>query len=646
MLRPSVTEERAIRSPRSARPKTPSPETSACASIRHTRTGATSRAVDSGPVAPRSVLVPRAAYGADTGAKPTRPLRDEVIYEVHARGLTMSAPDAPAGCAGTFAAAAAKADHLASLGVTAVEFLPVQETQNDTNDPASMSTRGMNYWGYSTLAYFAPDRRYACDRTPGGPTREFRAMVSAFHSRGIKVYLDVVFNHTAEGGSGGASGEVTPLFSLRGLDSATYYELARNAHYFQDNSGVGANLATSVTPTRRLVLDALGYWVREMGVDGFRFDLATVLGNTCARGCFRYERDATTTPLTAAVRALPARPRGGGDGVDLIAEPWAIGDGTYQLGNLPAGWAEWNDRFRDLMRQSQNQLGVASVTPGWLSARIAGSSDLYRARDRGPSASVNFLVAHDGFTLFDLYHCNGPNNTQAWPFGPSDGGSNNNISWDQGGDTSRQRQAARTGLALLMTSAGVPMITGGDEMLRTIHCNNNPYNLDSDRNWLDWTQLTAQSAFLTFARRVIRFRGAHPSLRPAEFWMGRDRNGDGVADVTWLRADGRRAEGAYMDDPNQNFLAWRLDGTEAGDSVRGVMVLYNRGADAVRVTLPTPRAGGGWFQFADTGAWLEASSNAWEPGAEPAITDGHYNVVARSAAVLIERASTSSAMAP
>lgn len=595
------------------------------------RTGASARARDSAPYAPKGVVL---ADPPAAGAGPSRPFRDEVIYEVHLRGLTMRDPDAPAGCAGTYAAAGARAAYLAGLGVTAVEFLPVQETQNDTND-LEASTRGDNYWGYSTLGYFAPDRRYACDRTPGGPTREFRAMVRAFHERGIKVYLDVVFNHTAEGGSGGTAGEAATLYSLRGLDGATYYQLARNANYYQDNNGVGANVATSAPATRRLVLDALRYWAGPMGVDGFRFDLASVLGNTCGRGCFRYERE--TAMLTAPVSELPARPADGGPGVDLIAEPWGIGDGTYQLGNFPRGWSEWNGAYRDLVRRSQNQLGVARVTPGAVAERVAGSSPLFRPRDRRPWASVNFLVAHDGFTLFDLYHCNGPNNGQPWPYGPSDGGSTDNLSWDQGGDVARQRQAARTGLALLLTSAGVPMVTGGDEMLRSLRCNNNPYNLDSERNWLDWSQLDAQPAYATFARRVMQFRAAHPALRPPDFWMGVDRNGDGLADLGWYRADGRRAEGAYMDDPEARFLAWRVDGAERRDPARSIYVAYNRDSSPVTVTLPTPRAGAGWFQAADTAVAFEAASNAWAPGAESRINDGRYVLGARAVAVLIER---------
>ncbi len=596
------------------------------------RTGsATARVRDSGPYAPKGIVL------ADTdaaGAGPTRPFRDEVIYEVHLRGLTMRDPEAPAGCAGTYAAAGARAAYLAELGVTAVEFLPVQETQNDTND-LEMSTRGANYWGYSTLGFFAPDRRYACDRSPGGPTREFRAMVRAFHGRGIKVYLDVVFNHTAEGGAGGTAGEVTSLYSLRGLDSATYYQLARGAGYYQDNNGVGANVATNLPATRRLVMDALRYWAGPMGVDGFRFDLASVLGNACARGCFRYDRDAPM--LTAPVTALPARPANGGPGVDLIAEPWGIGDGTYQLGNFPRGWSEWNGAYRDLVRQSQNKLGVVRVTPGWLADRIVGSYGLFHPRDRRPWSSVNFVVAHDGFTLFDLYHCNGPNNSQPWPYGPSDGGSTDNISWDQGGDPSRQRQAARTGLALLMLSAGVPMITGGDEMLRSVRCNNNPYNLDSERNWLDWSQLTTQPAYATFARRMMRFRAAHPALRPADFWTDADRNGDGLPGVSWYRADGRRAEGSYMDDAEARYLAWRLDGAELGDDARSLYVAYNRDSMPVTVTLPPTRAGAGWHQAVDTAATFEAASNAWAPGAEARVNDGRYVLGARAVAVLIER---------
>ena len=599
------------------------------------RTGPTSRARDSGPVAPKSIVVDD-GIDEPVGDRPTRPLRDEVVYEVHLRGFTMGDPSAPAGCAGTYAAAGARAAYLADLGVTAVEFLPVQETQNDAND-AAMSTRGMNYWGYATLAYLAPDRRYSCDRTPGGPTREFRAMVRAFHEHGLKVYLDVVFNHTAEGGAGGTAGDTTALFSLRGLDNATYYELARDARYFEDETGIGANVATAVPATRRLVLDALAYWAGPMGVDGFRFDLAAVLGNTCTRGCFSYERDATSTPLTGAVTVLPARAATGGAGVDLIAEPWGVGAGTYQLGNFPRGWAEWNGQYRDLVRQSQNQLGVATVTPGWLSDRIAGSSELFRPRGRGPAASVNYLVSHDGFTLFDLYHCNGPNNAQPWPLGPSDGGTTDNYSWDQGGDASRQRQAARTGLALLLMSAGVPMLTGGDEMLRTVHCNNNPYNLDSSRNWLDWSLAATNAPFATFARRMLRFRAAHPALRPADFWSGMDHDGNGLADVTWYRADATRADGTYMDDAAQRFLAWRLDGSEFGDIVRSIYVAYNRDAAQVAVVLPTPRAGAAWYQAADTGAWLEGSANSADPGAEARVNDNHYTLAARAVAVLVER---------
>ena len=379
---------------------------------------------DSGPTAPKGIVVPDAP--PDFGTRPARPLRDDVIYEVHLRGFTEAAGGA---CAGTYAGAAAKASYLASLGVTAVEFLPIQETRNDQNDADPTSDSGDNYWGYSTLAYFAPDRRYACDRSPGGPTRELRAMVHAFHDAGVKVLLDVVYNHTAEG-SGGS------LLSLRGLDNAGYYQLDRAGTGFTNDNGVGADLATDKPLAAQLVLDSLHYWHDVIGVDGFRFDLAPVLGNTCGPGCFTFDP------------AFPARIASELPGTPLIAEPWGTVAGSYEVGHFPAGWSEWNDKFRDTIRQDQNQVG--SITPGALGERIAGSPDLYAAR--GPDAGVSYLVSHDGFTLHDLYACDGPSNAQAWPYGPSDGGSTTNHSWDHGGDPAAQRQAVRTGMLLEMVS--------------------------------------------------------------------------------------------------------------------------------------------------------------------------------------------------
>ncbi|MBV8758816.1 MAG: glycogen-debranching protein [Deltaproteobacteria bacterium] len=527
---------------------------------------------------------------ADTGARPDRPLRDDIIYEVQLRGFTQSLGTP---CAGTYAGAAAQAPYLASLGVTAVEFLPLAETRNDHNDDDPTSDSGDNYWGYSTLAYFAPDRHYACDRTPGGPTRELHAMVKAFHDANIKVLVDVVYNHTAEGGGGSQ-------LSLRGIDNAGYYQLDKAGTGFTNSNGVGADVATDKPLAAALVLDSLRYWHDSLGVDGFRFDLAPVLGNVCGPGCFKFDP------------AFPARIAAALPGAPLIAEPWGVVAGSYEVGHFPAGWSEWNDRFRDTIRADQNQFGTSAAgTPGWLSDRIAGSTDLYHARS--PEAGVSYLVSHDGFTLHDLYACNAPNNTQAWPYGPSNGGSTTNHSWDHNGDAAAQRQAVRTGLLLMMTSAGVPMITGGDELGRSLRCNNNPYNLDSPANWLDYS--TQSDPLWTFASRLFHYRTAHPELRPAAF----------TGDYQWYDATGSPAGGAYMDDATKPVLAWRIGAT---------YVAYNRSPNPLTITLPS---GPTWYRVADTGAWMEPQANSSEAGSEYQMHQAQYTLAGRSAALFLTR---------
>jgi isoamylase len=361
------------------------------------------------------------------------------------------------------------------------------------------------------------------------------------------------------------------------------------------------------------VLDSLRYWRDELGVDGFRFDLAPILGNETVQG-FKYTPGVLETIATEI-------------GTDLIAEPWGVVAGSYQVGNFPKGWSEWNDRYRDLIRQDQNQVGVAQVTPGWLAARIHGSSELFRSDGRPPSASVNFLVAHDGFTLFDLYACDAPDNGQAWPFGPSDGGSNDNKSWDHNGDAAAQRQAARTGFALLMLSQGVPMITGGDERLRSQRCNNNPYNLDSPVTWLDWD--APEPAFTIFARRLMQFRRTHAAFRP-DTWIE-------PAQISWRDAAGNVASAAYMDDATRPVLAWRLDGAALGDVSPAIYVAYNRGLALAQVTLPPPPSGLAWYRVADTGAWMEPQANSAAPGAEYRMNQSRYDLVARSLALFIAR---------
>lgn len=596
-------------------------------------TGATDRNRDTALVAPKSVVIDTAI--PSFGTKPTRAFKDEVVYEVHVRGLTKNDSSVPVAERGTYAGAARKAAYLKSIGVTAIELLPVQETTNDAND-VIVSTTDDNYWGYMTLNYFAPDRRYAMDKTAGGPTREFISMVKAFHDQNMKVYIDVVYNHTAEGGVGNASGSQAQLLSFRGLDNASYYELGNDAAFYYDNTGIGANFNTTSTMAVDLIIDSLAWWKDGLGVDGFRFDLASVLGNSCNRGCYNFDKLNTANALNRAVTQLPARPAGGGAGADLIGEPWAIGAGTYRVGDFPSGWAEWNGIYRDTFRKDQNQLGVENVTPGQLATRFAGSSDLYADDGRKPWHSVNFLVAHDGFTNRDLYAYNSKNNLQPWPYGPSDGGEDSNHSWDQGGNATLQRQAARNALALLAFSSGVPMITGGDEMYRTQYGNNNAYNLDSDKNWLNWSDATTNANFLNFTRRLFNFRLAHPALRPANFFTGAV-GPSGLKDIQWLTDTGAEASGAYMDNVNNHFLAFRIDGAPAGDSAASIYVAYNGWSGVVTATLPAPRPGKAWYRVGDTAPWMESAGNFVEPGSETFLGGSTYDLAGRSILMLIEK---------
>ncbi len=566
-------------------------------------TSSANRAKDSGPVAPKGVVV--AELPPAMGTRPARPISDEVIYEVNLRGFTMR--DAIP-CAGTYAGAATRAAYLADLGVTAIELMPIQETPNARNDVDPTTDAGDNYWGYSTLAYFAPDRRYACDPSPGGPTRELRAMVRAFHDRGVKVYVDVVYNHTAEGGGGS-------LLSLRGLDNAGYYQLDRAGTGFTNSNGVGADLATQKPLAAGLVIDSLHYWRDALGVDGFRFDLAPVLGNTCGPGCFHFD---PAFPATIAHELA---------GADLIAEPWGVVAGSYEVGQFPAGWSEWDDRFRDTVRADQNQRGTVAITPGSLATRLSGSPDLYDRGGRLPSASINYLVSHDGFTLHDLYACNASNNAQAWPSGPSDGGTTDNRSWDHGGDAAKQREAARTGFALMMLAQGVPMMTGGDERLHGQHCNNNPYNLDSPTTWIDWSG--DEPAFTTFARRLMKFRAAHPALRYAP-WMA-------TSQRSYRDGTGAVASGGYLGNSGNGVLGWLLDGVALGDPSPAIFVVYNRDVAATSATLPAPPTGTAWYRVADTGAWMETDANSAEPGAEYRMMQTHYDLGARSLALFVAR---------
>jgi isoamylase len=585
------------------------------------------RLIDSGTYAPKGiVLVPSTQ---STGTKPTRAQKDDVIYEVNVRGFTKQDPSIATQYQGTYYGAGLKASYLASLGVTAVEFLPLQETQNDANDVVPNSDANQNYWGYMTEDFFAPDRRYAYNKSAGGPTAEFQAMVQAFHNAGIKVYMDVVYNHTAEGGSWSSTDPTTATeYSWRGLDNTTYYELTSGNQYFYDNTGIGANYNTYNTVAQNLIIDSLAYWSNTMGVDGFRFDEGPILGNACLNGAaqsgapncpnggFYFDAADPNVAINRILKEFTVRPATGGSGLDLYAEPWAAsGSNEYQLGGFPKGWSEWNGLFRDSVRQAQNELGNMTIHITQDANDFSGSSNLYQASGRAPWNSTNFIDIHDGMTLKDVYACNGTNNSQAWPYGPSDGGIANNYSWDQGmsagtGAAVDQRRAARTGLAFVMLSAGTPMMQGGDEHLRSLQCNNNAYNLDSTANWLSYSWTTDQSNFYNFAQRLIAFRKAHPALRPVTWYTS--------SQAVWYEPSGAVADSSYWNNTSNYAIAYTVNGSSLGDS-NSMYIAYNGWSGSVTFTLPAPPTGTNWYRVTDTCDWNDGPNTFVTPGNETLI---------------------------
>lgn len=589
--------------------------------------GPAHRLKDSGQAAPKGIVLK--PDETSVGTRPTRALKEEIIYEVHLRGLTAQDQSIPVAERGTYLGAARKADYLKELGVTAIEFLPLHEFTNEQN--ASAPEADDDYWGYATLGFFAPERRYAKDQSPGGPTREFKAMVRAFHDRNIKVYLDVVYNHTGEGGvySDGNEPKTTNILSWRGLDNRTYYELTKDGGFYFDNTGVNGNFNCANSIARDQILDSLKYYSKVLGVDGFRFDLCPVLGNTIefqqsdGEG-FNFDKMPAGNPLNRAVKELPVRQAAGGLGVDLIAEPWnGAGGGGQQQGNFPSGWAEWNDRYRECFRKSQNKLGFAQVTPSEIATRVAGSRDLYQDDGRKPWHSINALVAHDGPCLRDLYAFN----------------NNGRTAWDQDGNKNQQRQAARNGFALPLLSIGVPMFTGGDEMYRTQRGDDNPYNKDLDWNHLNWKDLETNKNHFKFASRVIAFRKAHPILRPAEYFDGNDHNGNGLRDITWYRDDAREPDNDYWNATDRHFLGYRLDCTEgaSADTTHSIFVGYNGWRDPVKIKIPKAAGTRKWFRAGDTGQWMEDDGNFREAGSEDELANEEYEMKGRSLIVLIEK---------
>lgn len=614
------------------------------------QSGADARFKDSELVAPKGIVFLNKQFSqpSDSKSKPQRAFKDEIIYEVHLRGLTKNDMQIPQNLRGTYKGAALKAAYLKKLGVTAVEFLPVQESQNDLNDfnADKKSAEGVNYWGYMTINYFSPDRRFAFDQTPGGPTKEFKQMTEAFHAAGIKVYLDVVYNHTFEGGLGSDT-DKADLISYRGIDNSSYYLLSSDHKHYWENTGTGNNLNTAQPVVRNLILDSLKYWKNKMGVDGFRFDLAPVLGNSMIENGFSFNKFDSQNALNRLVKELPVRPDSGGEGADLIAEPWTTS--SYNIGEFPWGWAEWNGSFRDIFRQFQNKSGVVGITPSMLAQKFVGSSEIFQNNGRKPWHSVNFMDAHDGFTLADIFKYNSKNNFLSWPYGSSDGGSDNNDSWDQNNNLLQQRQSARNAMVFLALSAGVPMIQGGDEFLRTLNGNNNSYNLDNSANWLDWSLVNnnENNHFYNLTQKLFSFRQAHSSLRPITYFDGTDHNQNGLKDITWYTAEGLEPSENYWTNSQNRFLAYQIDASEfKNESVNSIYVATNGFDHDVNLTIPCQKPKGQlkssssechWYRVSDTADWFENQNNIRESGAEDSLTNLNYVIHARSVLILIEK---------
>jgi glycogen operon protein len=542
---------------------------------------------DSAAFAPLGVVVDGIFDWGDDHP-PRTPHRDTLIYELHVKGFTKRHPDVPENLRGGYLGLVSDAaiDHFRGLGITAVELLPVHHYV----DEHRLVKLGLtNYWGYNPLAYFAPEPRYATDTAPNTAIREFKSMVKGLHSAGIEVLLDVVYNHTAEGDSHG------PTVSMRGIDNSSYYRLGEHdKRVCIDFTGCGNTLHTHHPRVLQLVMDSLRYWVTEMHVDGFRFDLAAALG----RGYDAFDK---LGAFLGVLRQDPVLSR-----VKLIAEPWDIGAGGYQLGNFPSGWSEWNGQFRDQIRQVWK--GEAGVGP--LATRLAGSSDLFNRDGRTPQASINFVTAHDGFTLHDLVSYSRKHN-EANGEENRDGESHNN-SWNHGVEGPaddpqiaglRERQR-RNLLATLMLSQGIPMISAGDEIGRTQRGNNNAYCQDSELSWLDWNLTSEKTDLLAFTRYLTQLRREQPGLRRCGFFTGERVAKPGIKDVTWFDAAGAELVGDAWGQPGPARLGARILGEliEGGGEARSdtLFVMVNTGPDVLRFVLPDHRESERWERLFDT----------------------------------------------
>ena len=565
---------------------------------------------DSATLMPKCIVVDR-SFDWEGDEPPRTPLNESSVYETHVRGLTMTHPDVPEQLRGTYAGMAHPSviGHLVDLGVTAVELLPVHHFLNEGFlDGLGLS----NYWGYSTIGFFAPHGGYSASGERGQQVLEFKELVKALHRAGLEVLLDVVYNHTNEGNERG------PTLSMRGIDNAAYYRLSYDdPSRHVDFTGTGNSLNVQHPAALRLVMDSLRYWVTDMHVDGFRFDLATTLG----REDHEFNQRAAFFDLVHQDPVISQ--------VKLIAEPWDVGPGGYQLGHFPPSWSEWNARFRDDIRD------FWKGTPGTLAAfasRFTGSADVFDHAGRRPSASINFITAHDGYTLADLVsyerkhnEANGEENRD---------GHDDNRAWnggvegptDAGAIIENRRRRLRSMLATLFLSQGVPMLSGGDEIGRTQRGNNNAYCQDNEMSWHDWA--AADEELLTFTKRLLALRAAHPVFRRRRFFEGARSMGSVLDDIGWFRPDG---EPMHTDDWHVHhakalsvFLNGNALGPHGPDLERPVdhsfLVMCNAGSDSVGFTVPVGLGGNRWrvvFDTSDPSATddMVETSDDWKVGA-------------------------------
>jgi glycogen operon protein len=548
-------------------------------------------ALDNAAYAPLcAVIDPSFVWGDD--APPRIPWSETVIYEAHVKGLTAQNPRVPKALRGTYSGVACEAviDHLQQLGVTSIELMPVHQHE----DEPFLVQRGLtNYWGYSTLSFFAPDLRFASGAGYMDQVREFKMMVRALHAAGMEVILDVVYNHTAEGNRWG------PTLSLRGIDNLAYYRLHEDMRQYLDFTGTGNSLNMMHPRVLQLIMDSLRYWVQEMHVDGFRFDLASTL----ARELYDVDRLAAFFDIIHQDPVLSQ--------VKLIAEPWDLGSGGYQVGNFPVQWTEWNGKYRDAVRRYWR--GECAVV-GELATRLAGSSDLYAHNCRKPHASINFVTSHDGFTLQDLVSYEDKHN-QANQENNRDG-DDANLSWNCGQEgptrdaqiTALRGRQKRNFMATLFLSIGVPMLSGGDELGRTQQGNNNAYCQDSILTWYPWELEPAEEAFLRFVRRAAWLRKSQPVFKRQNFFQGRSIHGSERKDITWLTEEGREMGHADWLDASRCVIGLMLGGDaleeidSRGQGISGdtMLVLLNSNPWGVDFSLPSYTNCDWWKLVLDT----------------------------------------------